>query len=279
MKPMEVGVITSLKRDEDPFKYVGDFGLRTCQLVNWNPRLWTTELADRAKKLARHNKVEVAAVWAGYTGKCVWNFIDGPATLGLVPAKTRAMRVRQLKAGADFCARLGAPAIITHLGFIPEDPKDRKYAPTVKAVRDVALHCRKRGIGFWFETGQETPVAMLRLIEDVGTGNLGINLDPANLILYGKASPVDALDVFGKYVRCLHAKDGIYPTDGRNLGHEEPLGKGKVNFPLLIKGLAKIRYKGALVIEREISGPRQARDIRAAVTYLRGLVGRVRTKR
>jgi len=117
-------------------------------------------------------------------------------------------------------------------------------------------------------------VAMLRLIEDVGTGNLGINLDPANLILYGKASPVDSLDVFGRYVRCLHAKDGVYPTDGQHLGKEVPLGKGKVNFPKLIAGLADLNYKGALVIEREISGPQQSRDIRTAVTYLRRLVGR-----
>lgn len=277
MSAMEVGVITSLKKDNDPFTYVADFGLKTCQLVNWDPAVWDLKRAGELKAVAKTSGVKIAAVWAGYSGPAVWNFIQGPGTLGLVPTRWRKRRVGELKKGADFAARIGAPAIITHLGFIPEDPADRLYAPTMKAVREVARHCKRRSIGFWFETGQETPVTMLRLIEDVGTGNLGINLDPANLILYGKANPVDALDVFGKYVRNLHAKDGLYPTNGRNLGTEVPVGKGKVNFPRLIAGLHTLRFKGELIIEREISGERQARDIRKTVTYLRRLVARVTT--
>ena len=79
---------------------------------------------------------------------------------------------------------------------------------------------------------------------------MGINLDPANLILYGKSNPIDALDVFGEYVRDVHAKDGCYPTDGKNLGKEMPLGTGKVNFPAFIKKLKEIGYDKTLTIER-----------------------------
>jgi len=279
MGAMEVGVISSLKKDNDPFTYVADFGLKTCQLVNWDPAIWDLGRARALKAVAKRSGVKIAAVWAGYSGPAVWNFIQGPATLGLVPTRWRKRRTAELKKGADFAARAGAPAIITHLGFIPENPADRLYAPTVKAVREVALHCKRRGIGFWFETGQETPVTMLRLIEDVGTGNLGINLDPANLILYGKGNPVDALEVFGRFVRNVHAKDGLYPTDGRNLGTEVPVGKGKVDFPRLLAGLHALRFKGELIIEREISGDRQARDIRKTVKYLRRLVDRVKAKK
>ena len=64
-----------------------------------------------------------------------------------------------------------------------------------------------------------------------------MNLDTANLILYGKANPVDALDVFGRYVRGVHAKDGLYPTNGSELGREVPIGEGKVDFPILISKL------------------------------------------
>ena len=121
---------------------------------------------------------------------------------------------------------------------------------------------------FWFETGQETPITLLRTIEDVGTGNMGINLDPANLLMYGKANPVDALDVFGKYVTGVHAKDGEYPTNGRDLGVEMPLGEGRVNFQVLIPKLKALGYTGALTIEREISGPQQNEDIRRAMELL-----------
>ena len=124
-----------------------------------------------------------------------------------------------------------------------------------------------------FETGQETPVTLRRVIEDVGTDNLGINLDPANLILYGKGNPVDALDVFGEYVCDIHAKDGKYPTGGHDLGEETIVGKGKVNFPLFIARLKEIGYNGTLIIEREIWGEQQIKDINDTKIYLEELIG------
>jgi sugar phosphate isomerase/epimerase len=156
------------------------------------------------------------------SGPAEWNFSRGPVTLGLVPEAYRAERVEALKRWADFAANIGAPAIITHCGFIPENLTDPEYPPVVDAIREAAEHCAARGLGFWFETGQETPVVLLRTIERVGTGNLGINLDPANLILYGKGNPIDALDVLGPYIKNVHVKDGFYPTDGSRLGREVP---------------------------------------------------------
>jgi L-ribulose-5-phosphate 3-epimerase len=141
----------------------------------------------------------------------------------------------------------------------------------VEALKTVAQTCLGLGVQFWFETGQETPITLLRTIEDIGTENLGINLDPANLLMYGKANPVDALDVFGQWVRGVHAKDGEYPTDGRDLGHEKPMGEGRVNFPALVPKLKACGYRGHLTIEREISGPKQIEDIQRAVAILEPL--------
>src|SRR5262249_18697261 len=102
----------------------------------------------------------------------------------------------------------------------------------------------------------------------VGTSNLGINLDPANLILYGKGNPIDALDVIGPYIRNIHVKDGFYPTDGEHLGKEVTVGQGKVNFPLLLDGLKRLGFTGDLIIEREISGEEQIRDIHTTIHNL-----------
>jgi sugar phosphate isomerase/epimerase len=123
-----------------------------------------------------------------------------------------------------------------------------------------------------YETGQETPITLLRAMTDVGLDNQFINLDTANLILYGKGNPLDALDVIGKLVRGIHAKDGLFPTDPKNLGEEVPLGQGKANFPLLIPRLKELGYDGPLTIEREISGPRQIDDIRKEKQYLEKLI-------
>lgn len=84
-------------------------------------------------------------------------------------------------------------------------------------------------------------------------------------------NPVDALDVFGRYVRGVHAKDGRYPTNGRELGRETPLTEGQVDFPVLIPKLKSLGYRGALTIEREISDPQQADDIRRAIRLLEPL--------
>jgi sugar phosphate isomerase/epimerase len=136
----------------------------------------------------------------------------------------------------------------------------------------VLAHVRQNGQKFLFETGQETPVTLRRLMEDLGNRDVGINLDPANLILYGKANPVDALDVFGSYVLDVHAKDGVYPVNGRQLGEEKPLGQGKVNFPRLIARLKELGYDGAITIEREISGEEQRKDIINAIKILKELI-------
>ena len=109
------------------------------------------------------------------------------------------------------------------------------------------------------------------MIQDLGEDNLGVNLDPANLLMYGKANPVDALDVFGRYVRDVHMKDGLYPTDGDHLGKEVSLGEGKVNVPALVAKLKSIGYAGPLTIEREISGDQQIADIRKAIALLEPL--------
>ena len=102
--------------------------------------------------------------------------------------------------------------------------------------------------------------------------NLGINLDTANLILYGKANPVDALDVFGKYVRNLHAKDGRYPVNGHDLGVETQIGQGKVDFRALFTKLHELGYDSYVTIEREISGEQQLKDILESKVYLERVV-------
>ena len=102
--------------------------------------------------------------------------------------------------------------------------------------------------------------------------NLGVNLDPANLLMYGKGNAIDALDVLGEYVRGVHAKDGEYPVDGRELGMEKPVGQGRVNFPMLLNKLKAIGYKGALTIEREISGEEQIKDIIETKKLLENLI-------
>lgn len=274
---IKLGVLARLEEGaEQAMNKVHEMGFPTCQVATWRGEQLTDATADQLRAAAARDNVEISTIWAGLPGRHVWDFLEGPTTIGLVPEATRAERVAVLKRSADFARRVGAPSITTHVGFIPENPSDPNYPPVVDALREAAAHCNAVGLQFWFETGQETPITLLRTIHDIGLDNLGINLDPANLLMYGKANPVDALDIFGPYVRGVHAKDGEYPTNGRQLGVEKPLGEGRVNFPALLGKLNALGFNGALTIEREISGPQQIADIQRGKRLLEEILASLR---
>ncbi len=272
---MNVGIIINHCEGNEMRKGFADAakqGFCHCQLVSWEPKYWTEENAEQVNKLAQEFGITITAFWCGWSGPKIWNFTDGPETLGIVPVAYRAMRIQNLIDGAAFARRLGVTDVVTHMGFIPENVSDPAWPGVVAAVRTVAINLRRNGQNLLFETGQETPVVLLRLFETVNTGNLFINLDPANLILYGKGNPIDALDVFGHLVRGVHAKDGFYPTNGHDLGEEVKVGEGKVNFPAFLKRLRSAQYDGSLTIEREISGEQQIKDILETKQYLTQLI-------
>ena len=250
-------------------------GFDNYQLISWKPELWSDENLEIINNLTEENGITISAFWCGWEGPCVWNFYDGQITLGLVPPEYRTMRIKNLCDGADFAHKLGVKNVVTHMGFIPENPNDPQFAPFCVAVRQVAEHLKKNGQNLLFETGQETPVTMLRCFKKIGMDNLGVNLDTANVILYGKANPVDALDVFGKYVMNIHAKDGLYPTNGHDLGCEVRIGDGKVDFKALFKKLHELGYDSYVTIEREIEGEQQIEDIRHAKKYLGDIIAEV----
>lgn len=275
---MKLGVLVSLAGREKLDKSFADlqkYGFESCQLCSWNMNDWTDENAAAVKEMSEKYGITVSAFWCGWEGPARWNFYDGPLTLGLVPVEYRYARMKNLCDGADFAKKFGVTDIITHMGFIPENPNDPAYAPLCAAIKSVADHLERNGQFLLFETGQETPVTMLRCFESVGYTNLGVNLDTANLILYGKANPVDSLEVFGKYVRNIHAKDGRYPVNGHELGEETRLGDGKVDFVAFFKKLHEIGYDSYVTIEREIEGEEQMADIIHARDYLRDIISDV----
>lgn len=270
---MKLGVMMSFKEDvEERIKKVHELGFTSCQLCGWDDSLFTDEYAQIILNALEKYNVTVSTFWCGWSGPRAWNFFDGPHTLGLIPLEYRFKRVRELKKGSDFAKKIGVVNIATHVGFIPEVPTSTEYMSLVATLRDLCRYIKENGQYFLFETGQETPVTLLRTITEVGTENLGLNFDTGNLIMYGKANPVDALDVVGKYVRDIHAKDAVYPVDGMLLGKEQPLGQGKVNFPAFIARLKELGYDGTITIEREITGEKQIQDINAARALLETLI-------
>ena len=273
-KPFALGIMTGIGHNpEAAMAKVHSLGMHTCQI---DSDLLDDEMLDRLGSALNKYDIAVTAMGTDGPGPYIYNFYDGPLTLGLIPRTYRGQRLLKLKKYSDQVKKLNVPAIRIHAGFIPEDPNSELYWESIEALRDIVSHCKRNGQDFLYETGTETPTTLLRAMKDVGLdgplSNQGANLDTANLILYDKANPLDALDVIGPYVKNTHAKDGLYPTGTRQLGKEVAIPHGKVDFPRVIAKLKALNYQGPITIEREISGPKQLEDVKRERDYLLKLI-------
>ena len=263
-------IINDITHIEKEFADLLQLGFGACQLY-FKPEYDQTT-ADRLKKAAAANSIKITAL-IHITSGAVWTFLDGPSTIGLVPREHRAERVEQFKQAIDFCVMAEIPAFHSHFGFVPEDPKNELYGEFIVTMRDLANYAKERGKNLYYETGQETPTALIRSIKDIGTGNVFINCDLANLVMYGKANSLDAVKMFGPLIKEFHAKDGLYPSpdDPYHLGKEVNIPEGEVDFPAVIRELKRQEFKGAIVIEREF-GDNQREYLIKTKKYLEDLI-------
>ena len=277
VKPMALGLmIQPATGAEAAIARVKELGMPTCFLsLDGYIGKFNASLASEIRGYLDKYGVTATSAEVVGPGRLVWDFLDGPSTIGVVPRDTRAARIDALKQTSDFAKLLGIGRVQTHCGFIPENPRDPMYGEVVEAIRTVTDHCASNGQDFLMETGQETPTTMKRTLQDVNRPNLGVGLDTANLILYGKANPVDAVEIIGPHVRSVHAKDGKWPTDPMKLGEEVLIGTGLVDFPKVFVKLHELGYTGAITIEREISGAQQLEDVKKEKIYLEDMLTKV----
>lgn len=253
-----IGVIQYDLSDIDKsFKDLHDQGFGSCE-INYRSNTLTKEFAEQVKAASKKHRIKVTTVVGVPGSKSVWNFRQGPATIGLVPTEERAEKIKVYHEMIDFCAMADIPAMHSHFGFIPEDPSSAQYKDFIKVMQDLANYAKERNVMIYFETGQETPTTLIRAIKDIGTGNVFINCDLANLLMYGKSNSLDAVKLFGPLIKEFHAKDGKYPDPNNpyELGAEVPIPTGEVNFPAVIAELKKQGFKGAVTIECELNGTR-----------------------
>ncbi len=271
---MKLGTLirpSDLSRLDDTFAPLREIGFTSCQLA-YKPAVFRAEDARAIREAADRSGIEISAHFIGFRDAfTAWDLKFGFLCQGLTPPTYRQARLEYLLSGVPFVKALGVTDMIIHAGFVPNNPFDPDYLGLLAAVRCLGLQLKNEGLNLLFEVGAESPVTLLRLITEADTGNMYVNMDTGNAIMYGYSNPVDAMHTLGKYVRNVHAKDGLPPTDPYHLGPEKPLGEGAVDWRAFLGQLKKAGYDRFLTIEREISGPQQRVEIEQAKRYLEAL--------
>lgn len=266
-----LGIIVGAGKELDPiFQKVKMFNFSLCQMGFVGEDIGQYDPLKIKQKAEEYN-IQIFSVFLLFRGQ-VFNLKDGPSTMGFVAPAFRKERLKIALEFSDFVKEMGTRFIVSHVGFIPDDEKDNIYLSFLPVMKEFIEKCKKNNQFFCFETGQELPSTLKRTIIDIGLDNVGINLDPANLILYGKAHPLDAVEIFGSYVKSIHGKDGLWPNRDEYLGKEVPVGEGLVNFPLLMRRLKSKGFDGPIIIEREISGEKQIEDIKKAIEFFSKII-------
>jgi len=243
-----------------------------CQLLCPPKKFFSGPGFKKMLEAFKGSGLKITTLFCCYDGESYADIPTVRETVGFINRKTRGERFEKTLKISDLAKKMGVDVIAAHIGFVPEDPAEVLYKEVLATIRNIAEYCKKNKQLFALETGQEPANVLLRFIQDVGMDNVKVNFDPANMILYGSGNPIEALDVVGKYVVGVHAKDGVWPKEAGKLGEEKILGQGEVNIPNFIAKLKSLGYDGYITIEREISGEEQVRDILKAKELLEGLL-------
>ena len=270
LKKQEIGVMFWAGRDQ-----LAEFtteGIHCGQLgVGGDYALGSEAVWDWSAALA-WAKFHVVTVVCAYEGESYADIDAVRRTVGFVPPATREARVKRTLEASDFAAAIGVKGIACHIGFVPHEAADPDYRAMLDVVRRICDHAAQNQQTFALETGQEPARVLLGFLEEADRANLGINFDPANMILYGTGDPIEALDVLAPHVLSVHCKDGVWPAAPGALGVETPLGSGAVGIERFLAKLREIGFNGPLNIEREVEDQEERlRDIRAAAELLRTL--------
>jgi sugar phosphate isomerase/epimerase len=230
------------------------------------PAVWST-----FPDLARARGVTIASGMFGTIGEDYSTLETIKRTGGVLPDATWEANWRNIQAVAELAARLGLKLVTFHAGFLPHEESDPAFAKLLDRIERIAARFAQHGIALGFETGQETADTLAAFLRHLNRPGVGVNFDPANMLLYDKGDPIQALRTLGPWLKQCHIKDARRTRVPGTWGEEVATGTGEVNWPAFLATLDALSYRGDLCIERE-AGEQRVADIRTARLHLESLV-------
>lgn len=260
--------------DERRIAYYHEIGLDALQIAgvleNWlAPTDDARKASDGFFELFREYGISVPSMFLSYPHQDWAHPREG---IGLVPEQSRAERMvlscRQMNWGRQY----GVHYITCHAGFVP-DERNEYYERFISDMKQLVRFAASNGQEFLFETGTENAAGLKRTIDDIDEPNVGVNFDPANMLIYGTDEPANVVAQLKDRIKVVHCKDAMPAVEGASRGKETVLGKGATQFADLLKSLLSSGFAGPLVIERELPlGPEQEKDIAEAVKFIKSII-------
>ena len=261
-------------RPKDPADLIGQLrqlGMDKIQLA-LGPPASEPAWADAGAKLSAAG-VKVVSGMFGTVGEDYTTLETIRKTGGIVPDATWDENWRNIQRYVKLAAKLKLKLVSFHCGFLPEDPADASYDKLIGRLVKIADVFAGEGIGLAMETGQEDADTLKGFLDRLAKPNVGVNFDPANMILYAKGEPVSAVKVLMPYVMQVHIKDATATKVPGQWGAEVPVGTGEVAWPAFFAALVAGGFGGCMSIERE-AGEQRIADIKRAKRFILDIIGK-----
>ncbi len=224
--------------------------------------------ADTVAEQYRAMGITIVATMIDFAGEDYTSIAIIRRTGGFVPDEHWPDRRDLTLRAGKMTAELGVKFLTCHIGFVPPS-SDPSYRVMVERVRDVAQSLASDNVSLLLETGQESASELLQFLNDLNCRNVGVNFDPANMIMYGAGDPIEAISILNRHICHVHAKDAVASSQPRlQWGKEVVFGTGEVDPLKFLDALDDIGYTGPLSIEREAPADPLA-DVHAAIEALR----------
>jgi len=256
---------------QDLVKKLQATGIRRVQLaldpLRESPKVW-----GKTASLFSENDITIVSGMFGCVGEDYSTLETIRRTGGIAPDKTWEQNWQNIRATAALAQELKLKLVTFHAGFLPHEEKDPNFAKMLRRLAETAEAFQAAKIALGLETGQETAPVLVKLLSKLKRPNVGVNFDPANMILYDKGDPIEALRVLGPWIRQVHIKDALRTKVPGTWGQEVTVGTGKVDWSAFFITLKELKFTGDFVIEREAGNQRVA-DIRTAKEVVGKLKG------
>lgn len=249
---------------------VRELGVSLVQIACGDPHHAEWAEGDRMPAVARAADFEVGGAMIGFPGEDYATPESIHRTGGFGDPATRPERLELLKWALTRTRELGTAELMFHAGAIPPpgDPARRGF---LDALATAARLAEDAGVYLAFETGQDRAGLVLGLLGDLASRHVGVNFDPANMLLYDNDDPHEALELLAPHIRSAHLKDANRPSAPGEWGAEVPLGRGQTRSGAFVRALVRAGYMGPLYVEREVGDqPARVADIGVGLAYLRG---------